>query len=95
MIVPFISPYMVKNVGLTEKDLPFIYLAGGTCTIISARLIGKACDKIGSYKVFRFVAILSIVPIFFLTNLPAVPLALALVSTSCFMMTGSGALFLP
>lgn len=90
MIVPFISPYMVRNVGLTEADLPFIYLAGGTCTIISARLIGKACDKIGSYKVFRFVAILSIVPIFFLTNLPPVPLALALLSTSCFMMTGSG-----
>lgn len=90
MIVPFISTYMVGNVGLTEAQLPFIYLAGGTCTIISARIIGKSCDKVGSYKVFRMVAILSILPIFFLTNLPQVPLALALVSSSFFMMTGSG-----
>lgn len=90
MIVPFISPYMVKNVGLAESDLPFIYLAGGTCTIISARLIGKACDRLGSFRVFRFVAIVSVLPIFILTNLPEVPLFLALASTSFFMMTGSG-----
>lgn len=90
MIVPFISPYMVGNVGLTEADLPLIYLAGGTCTIISARIIGKLCDRVGSYKVFRFVAVISIIPIFILTNLPAVHIALALASTSLFMMTGSG-----
>lgn len=90
MIVPFISPYMVGNVGLTEAQLPFIYLAGGTCTIISARLIGRACDRVGSFKVFRLVAILSIFPILLLTNLPHVPLAWALVSSSFFMMTGSG-----
>lgn len=29
MIVPFIATYMVGNVGLTEKQLPFIYLIGG------------------------------------------------------------------
>lgn len=90
MIVPFISPYMVGNVGLLETQLPLIYLAGGACTIISARIIGKACDRVGSYKVFKTVAILSIVPIFVLTNLPPVHIALALVSSSFFMMTGSG-----
>lgn len=90
MIVPFISTYMVGNVGLSEADLPFIYLAGGACTILSARFIGKACDRVGSFKVFRIVAVLSIIPIFVLTNLPPVPLALALLSSSCFMMTGSG-----
>lgn len=90
MIVPFISPYMVGNVGLTEAQLPFIYLAGGTCTIISARFIGRACDRVGSFKVFRLVAILSILPILLLTNLPQVPLAWALLSSSFFMMTGSG-----
>lgn len=90
MIVPFISPYMVGNVGLTEANLPLIYLAGGMCTIISARFIGRACDRVGSYKVFKIVALISIFPIFFMTNLPQVPLAIALMSTSFFMMTGSG-----
>lgn len=90
-IIPFISPYMVRNVGLTEEQLPLIYLIGGACTIMSARFIGKMCDKVGSFKVFRVVAIISIVPILLLTNLPAgLPLWLALVSTSLFTMTGSG-----
>ncbi len=89
MIVPFISPYMVKNVGLQESELPFIYLMGGAFTIISARIVGKLCDKHGSFKVFRFLAVASIVPIWILTNLPAVPLALALCATTLFMMSGS------
>jgi DHA1 family inner membrane transport protein len=90
MIVPFISPYMVRNVGLKESDLPLIYLFGGLCTIVSARFIGKLCDKVGSFQVFKVVAILSIVPIFILTNLPPTSLVLALCATSVFMMTGSG-----
>lgn len=91
MIIPFISPYMVRNVGLTEEQLPLIYLIGGACTILSARFIGKMCDKVGSFKVFRVVALISIVPILLLTNLPAgLPLWMALVSTSLFTMTGSG-----
>lgn len=90
-VIPFISPYMVRNVGLTEEQLPLIYLVGGACTIISARFIGKLCDKVGSFKVFRVVAIISIFPIFALTNLPGgIPIWLALTVTSVFTMMGSG-----
>src|SRR5436309_1243568 len=32
MIFPNIANYMVMNVGLTERQLPLIYLAGGLCT---------------------------------------------------------------
>lgn len=91
MIVPFIAPYLVKNVGIKETELPFIYFIGGICTIISARLIGRFCDKIGSFKVFRAVAIISIFPMLGLTNLPAgIPLWIALIATSLFTMFGSG-----
>ncbi len=91
MIVPFLSTYMVRNVGMREDQLPLIYLIGGSCTIISARIIGKLCDKVGSFRVFRVVAIISIVPIFLVTNLPSgLPIILALISTSLFTMFGSG-----
>jgi predicted MFS family arabinose efflux permease len=90
MIVPFIAPYMVKNVGLLESELPLIYLVGGTFTIISARLIGKLCDRVGSFNVFRVVAIISVFPIFMLTNLPPSPLWLSLIVTTLFTMFGSG-----
>lgn len=91
MIIPFISPYLVKNINFREDQLPLLYLIGGLCTIVSARVIGKLCDKIGSFKVFRVVAIISVFPIFFLTNLPAgTPVWLALVVTTVFTMFGSG-----
>lgn len=90
MVVPFISTYMVGNVGLKESQLPLIYLMGGSCTILSARFIGKACDRVGSFKVFRIVALISIIPILVLTNLPHVHIAIALLTSSFFMMSGSG-----
>lgn len=91
MIVPFIAPYLVKNVGISEDQIPLIYFVGGICTIISARTIGRLCDKIGSFRVFRIVAVISIVPMIGLTNLPAgIPIWAALIVTSLFTMFGSG-----
>jgi DHA1 family inner membrane transport protein len=90
-IIPFMSTFLVRNVGVKESDLPLVYLVGGLCTIVSARTIGKLCDKVGSFKVFRVVALISIIPIFILTNLPSgIPLYLALIVSSLFTMFGSG-----
>src|SRR5215471_9634715 len=33
VIFPYLPKYLVANVGLTEKDLPWIYLSGGFCTM--------------------------------------------------------------
>jgi DHA1 family inner membrane transport protein len=90
-IIPFIATYMVRNVGLPESKLSLIYLIGGLGTIVSARVIGKLCDKVGSYRIFKYVAIISIFPLFALTNLPAgTPIWLALLVTTLFTMFGSG-----
>ncbi|MBP9046527.1 MAG: MFS transporter, partial [Moraxellaceae bacterium] len=40
-VIAYISPYMVQNVGLTEAQLPLIYLWGGLGTLITAPFIGK------------------------------------------------------
>ena len=37
-IFPTLATYMVYNVGLTEKQLPLIYLTGGLCTLFSMNL---------------------------------------------------------
>lgn len=90
MTIPFIAPYMVKNVGLQESELPLIYLFGGAFTIISARLIGRLSDTQGSYKMFKILAIISCFPLIALTNLPQVPLWIALIVSTLFTMIGSG-----
>lgn len=90
MVIPFIAPYLVKNVGVPESDLPLVYLFGGAFTVISARTIGRLCDTLGSFRMFRMLALTSIIPLLILTNLPAVPLWVALAVTTVFTMIGSG-----
>jgi predicted MFS family arabinose efflux permease len=94
MIIPFIAPYFVKNVGIQETDLPLIYLVGGLFTIVTARLVGKLSDRKGSFTVFRALVLLSVFPILALTNLPPMALLPALVVSTAFTMFGS-ARFIP
>jgi len=47
MIIPFISPYLIANVGLTQEQIALQFFCGGIATIISAPLIGKMTDRYG------------------------------------------------
>ena len=89
-LIPFLSPYMVANVGFTEKELPLIYLLGGAVSIVSLPLIGKLADKYGRYKVFIFGILLSVIPQVLITNMPPVPLYMALMVTTFFFITTGG-----
>jgi predicted MFS family arabinose efflux permease len=89
-VIPFISPYMVSNVGVSEKDLSYLYFFGGGATVFTARIIGILADKYGKFKVFATVAILSTIPIYLITNLPRVPLYLALIVSTLFFILVSG-----
>ncbi|MBN8554974.1 MAG: MFS transporter [Deltaproteobacteria bacterium] len=89
-IIPFIAAFMVSNVKLNEGDLPLIYLIGGSITFFSSPYFGRLADRYGKKKVFISVASASLIPIILLTNLPAVPLALAILVTTLFMMLTSG-----
>lgn len=90
MIIPFIAPYAIKNVGLLESDLKFIYLVGGICTVITARIIGKLTDSKTPIKVFSFLVPFSCIPIYFMTNMSDTHLYYYLVASSLFMMFVSG-----
>lgn len=89
-IVPFISPYMVGNVGFTEQQITYIYLIGGALTIFTAPLIGRLADKYGRTQVFTFTVLAASIPVFFMTNMGQTPIALVLLVTSMFFVFGSG-----
>lgn len=89
-IIPFIAPYMVSNVGLSEHQLSFIYLIGGGLTIFSSPLIGKLADKIGKFKVYAIFVTCSLVPVLLITNLNPLPLSMVLVVTSMFFIVSGG-----
>lgn len=68
-IIPFVSPYLVRNLGLPEEHITYIFLFGGLATFFTSRLIGYLSDRYGKHKVFVTMSILSVFPIVAITNL--------------------------
>ena len=89
-VIPFISPYMVKNVGFTEIELSYIYLIGGGLTFFSSPWIGRLADRFGKISVFTTFGVLTVLPIVLITNLPPVSIFIALIVTSSFFVIVSG-----
>jgi len=73
-VIPFIAPYNVANVGVTEADLAVIYFVGGIATLITSQIIGRLADRHGKLRVFTIVALVSIAPLLLTTHLPPLPL---------------------
>ncbi len=86
-VIPFITIYMQANVGLTDDDIPLMYLVGGAFTLLSARWFGRLTDRLGKVRTFSRLAAAVTVPLMLTTLAPpmALPLVL-LVSTSFFML---------
>ena len=89
-IFPTLAPYMVQNVGMTEKQLPFIYLTGGLCTFFSMNLVGRWADRSGKLYVFTVMSLSATLPITVLTHLPHVSLLPALATSTLLMICMSG-----
>jgi predicted MFS family arabinose efflux permease len=68
-IIPYISPTLVANVGFSQGNIFLIYLVGGLLTIFSAPMVGKLADKKGKFPVFVIFALLSLIPIYLITNM--------------------------
>jgi len=93
-VVPFISPYMVANVGFKEAELSYIYLFGGLATVFTSQWAGRLADRHGKQRVFAFSALLSLLPILAITHLPPVAHYQALTVTTFFFIF-FGARFVP
>jgi len=78
LIIPFINPYMEFNVGFSRTQTPMIYMVGGLCALASSTFIGKLSDRYGKYKVFSICLVLSLIPIFIITDMPKLPFVVML-----------------
>lgn len=89
-IIPYLSPYAVKNIGIQENELKYMYLVAGFFTIITARIIGKITDHKNPFIVFTVVAILSSIPMYIYTNAEVMSLAFFITMSTFFMTLISG-----
>jgi DHA1 family inner membrane transport protein len=91
-VIPYIAPTLVANIGFRNEDIYLIYLVGGALTIFSARIVGKLADKKGKLPVFITFALLSLIPIFLITNLIPVPVYAVLIVSGMFFVFSNGRL---
>ncbi len=89
-VIPFMAPSMVANVGLTEAQLPLVYLAGGAFTFFTMPWFGRLADRHDKLHVFAAISAFACVATLVLTHLPAAPVLAALLATTAFMIGMSG-----
>jgi predicted MFS family arabinose efflux permease len=90
MIIPFLSPYSVSNIGFTEVQLTYIYMAGGAFTIFTSPWVGRLSDKYGKLKIFTIFMSLNVIPIGIITHLGHTPIPYVLIVSTMFFVTSNG-----
>ena len=90
LVIPFISPVLVANYGVAPAHLSWLYMAGGSATFFTSRIVGRLTDRYGKRELFRVLMLLSLLPVLFITHLPNLSFALILVFFPIFMVLVSG-----
>ncbi len=94
-IFSYIPTYMVKNVGLTIKQLGWIYACGGLCTVFSMNWVGRWADRSGKLKVFTIISLSCAIPNFDHDESASCPAERAAICVSTLLMICMSARMVP
>ena len=89
-VVPYISAYYVGNVGFTQDDLMWIYVAGGGLSLFAAPIVGRLSDRFGKLTVYRVIAPVTALLMIAVTNLPRVPILVGVAVVGALMVSNVG-----
>lgn len=89
VVIPFISTYMTRNVGIAEGDLKWLYVCGGAVTFFTMNLVGRAVDRFGRLRVLVWAGVGSIITTLGMTFLPATTLPWAVLAMIGYMVGNS------
>lgn len=89
-VVTYLSPFLVLNVGISEDELLWVYVAGGTLTLFTSPYVGRLADRFGKLPVYQVIAPLSALLMLLATHLPRVPLFVAMLVFGLLMVSNSG-----
>lgn len=90
-VVPFLTSFYVFNVKFPETHIPFIYMFGGLLTVFTSPYVGKLADRHGRARIFSYFALITTLPIFMITHLPAgAKLWVVLLWSGTFFVTANG-----
>ena len=89
-VIPYITLYLQGNAGFKPDQIPYVYLTGGICTLISARFIGHWSDRAGKAYAFRRLALLMPLPLLAMTLSADLPMVGVLLVSCMLFVVMSG-----
>ena len=89
-VIPYITLYLQGNAGFKPEQIPYVYLTGGICTLISARFIGHWSDRAGKAYEFRRLALLMPLPLLAMTLSADLPMVGVLLVSCMLFVVMSG-----
>ena len=90
MVIPYIAPSLIANVGLSQKELPYIYLVGGAVTLFTRPVIGSLTDKYRYASVMTVITLMSFLPVILVTHSLQIALAGQLAIAALFFILVTG-----
>lgn len=90
LIFPFLSAYLVGNVGMSEQQLPLIYIVGGVLSLFAAPAVGRLADRHGKLPMFRIIAPMSAVLMLVICHVPAGQIVMAIACFGALMVCNVG-----
>jgi predicted MFS family arabinose efflux permease len=68
ILIPFLAPFAVKNIGIKTYEIKYMYFFAGAATVVTSRLFGVLTDRLGPLTMYTILGTVSIVPIYIYTN---------------------------
>ena len=91
VLIPFIAPSFIANVGLDEKlELPIVYMVGGLATAMTTPFVGWLSDRMDRFKLLVIMSAGAIVVVLIITRLGPHSVVGASIIMAFFMIFMSG-----
>lgn len=87
MMMPFGSAFAINNLGITESQLPLLFMVSGVSSLIVLPMVGKLSDKMSKLKIFAAASIWMMLMCVIYTNLSVTPFLWVMI-LNVLMMTG-------
>jgi len=73
MMMPFGSAFAINNLGITENQLPMLFMVSGVSSLLILPMVGKLSDKASKLKIFAIASIWMMIMCVIYTNLSVTP----------------------
>jgi predicted MFS family arabinose efflux permease len=76
LMMPFGSAFAVNNLGVSQEQLPLIFMFTGVSSLVVMPLVGRLSDTYNKFKIFAIGSVWAMIVILIYTNLGPTPLYL-------------------